>query len=78
MTTHTIHSDRDFVTIKGSNGTWIIAQDASVTTYGGAAISEDDDLHGNKVVIDGDVRSSAPQSVSARLRLLFPTWQAWR
>jgi Ca2+-binding RTX toxin-like protein len=65
MTTHTIHSDRPFVSIKGSNGTWIIAEDASVTTHGGAAILEEDGLHGNRIVIDGDVTSSAPQSVGA-------------
>lgn len=65
MTTHTIHSDREFVTIKGSKGTWIIADDASVVTKGGASIFEGDDLHDNKIIIDGDVQSSAPQSVGA-------------
>jgi Ca2+-binding RTX toxin-like protein len=65
MKTHTIHSDRDFVSIKGNNGSWIIAGDAAITSTGGAAILEESGLHGNKITIDGDLQSSAPQSVGA-------------
>jgi Ca2+-binding RTX toxin-like protein len=67
MTTHIIHSDRHtYLQIKGNHGTWIVAADASISTSG-SAIFEESGLHDNKIVIDGDLKSWALQSVGAWL-----------